>query len=95
MPKKEIKEEILALQSKHPRSLESGRPGNICSPGVFAVQMRVVPLGVVCFPHLSPAENNQRFVLIIQSGASSRAKHGGAYFSAVYGSIEDPMAKQK
>ena len=23
----------------------------------------------------------------IQSGASSRAKHGGAYFSAVYGSI--------
>ena len=29
---------------------------------------------------------------LIQSGASSRAKHGGAYFSAVYGSIEDPMA---
>ena len=28
----------------------------------------------------------------IQSGASSRAKHGGAYFSAVYGSIDDPMA---
>ena len=28
----------------------------------------------------------------IQSGASSRAKHGGAYFSGVYGSIEDPMA---
>ena len=28
----------------------------------------------------------------VQSGASSRAKHGGAYFSAVYGSIEDPMA---
>ena len=23
---------------------------------------------------------------------SSRAKHGGAYFSAVYGYIEDPMA---
>ena len=28
----------------------------------------------------------------VQSGASSQAKHGGAYFSAVYGSIEDPMA---
>ena len=27
-----------------------------------------------------------------QSGASSLAKHGGAYFSAVYGSIEDPVA---
>ena len=25
----------------------------------------------------------------VQSGASSRAKHGGAYFSAVSGSIED------
>ena len=30
--------------------------------------------------------------LLLQSGASSRAKHGGAYFSAVFGSIEDPMA---
>ena len=28
----------------------------------------------------------------LQSGASSRAKHGGAYFSAVYGSIQDPIA---
>ena len=28
----------------------------------------------------------------VQSGASSQAKHGGAYFSAVYGSIEDPLA---
>ena len=28
----------------------------------------------------------------LQSGASSQAKHGGAYFSAVYESIEDPMA---
>ena len=28
----------------------------------------------------------------LQSGASSQAKHGGAYFSAVYGSIEDPLA---
>ena len=30
--------------------------------------------------------------LNLQSGASSQAKHGGAYFSAVYGSIEDPLA---
>ena len=28
----------------------------------------------------------------LQSGASSLAKHGGAYFSAVRGSIEDPIA---
>ena len=30
--------------------------------------------------------------LYIQFGASSRAKHGGAYFSAVRGSIKDPIA---
>ena len=29
---------------------------------------------------------------LIQSGASSLAKHGGAYFSAVSGSIKDPIA---
>ena len=28
----------------------------------------------------------------VQSGASSHAKHGGAYFSAVRGSIKDPIA---
>ena len=28
----------------------------------------------------------------LQSGASSHAKHGGAYFSAVRGSIKDPIA---
>ena len=28
----------------------------------------------------------------IQSGRSSLAKHGGAYFSAVNGSIKDPIA---
>ena len=27
----------------------------------------------------------------VQSGASSLAKRGGAYFSVVYGSIEDPL----
>ena len=31
------------------------------------------------------------YFYILQSGASSLAKHGGAYFSAVYGSIEDPI----
>ena len=30
--------------------------------------------------------------MMIQSGASSPAKQGGAYFSAVYGSIQDPIA---
>ena len=29
---------------------------------------------------------------ILQSGESSPAKHGGAHFSAVYGSIKDPIA---
>ena len=28
----------------------------------------------------------------LTSGASSQAKHGGAYFSAVSGSIKDPIA---
>ena len=28
----------------------------------------------------------------IQSGRSSLAKHGGAYFSAVYGFMKDPIA---
>ena len=28
----------------------------------------------------------------VRSGASSLAKHGGAYFSAVCGSIQDPIA---
>ena len=32
------------------------------------------------------------FLNCIQSGASSLAKHGGAYFSAVYESIQDPIA---
>ena len=29
---------------------------------------------------------------LVQSGASSLAKQGGAYFSAVCGSIQDPIA---
>ena len=35
---------------------------------------------------------NPKTVMCVQSGASSLAKHGGAYFSAIYGSIEDPVA---
>ena len=38
----------------------------------------------------SPAESI--FMWLLQSGASSQAKHGGAFFSAVKGSIEDPIA---
>ena len=30
--------------------------------------------------------------LFLQSGASSRAKNGGAYFSVVTGSIHNPIA---
>ena len=36
--------------------------------------------------------NTRTGSLGLQSGRSSLAKHGGAYFSAVYGSIEDPIA---
>ena len=34
----------------------------------------------------------ERSSYAVQSGASSLAKHGGAYFSAVCGSIQDPIA---
>ena len=37
-------------------------------------------------------DRSQSIFYFIQSGASSLAKHGGAYFSAVYGSIQDPIA---
>ena len=33
-----------------------------------------------------------RSLIKIQSGRSSLAKHGGAYFSAVYGFMKDPIA---
>ena len=36
--------------------------------------------------------SNPNKIRIIQSGASSQAKHGGAYFSAVTGSTQDPIA---
>ena len=35
---------------------------------------------------------NQFICNDLQSGASSQAKNGGAYFSAVSGSIKDPIA---
>ena len=35
---------------------------------------------------------DQNVQVQVQSGASSPAKHGDAYFSAVYGSIQDPIA---
>ena len=38
------------------------------------------------------SQDSQKFLGFIQSGASSRAKHGGAYFLAVIGSIKDPIA---
>ena len=40
----------------------------------------------------SNKKNQLDLLSIVQSGASSLAKHGGAYFSAVYGSIKDPIA---
>ena len=40
-------------------------------------------------PHQGGQHHHQAFFKIVQSGASSLAKQGGAYFSAVYGSIED------
>ena len=44
--------------------------------------------------HTETLHEKQRipFSECIQSGASSQAKHGGAYFSAIRGSIEDPIA---
>ena len=37
-------------------------------------------------------ECNECLCKNVQSDASSPAKHGGAYFSAVYGSTQDPIA---
>ena len=39
-----------------------------------------------------PGTLQAKYLDCIQSGASSLAKHGGAYFSAVYGFIQDPIA---
>ena len=38
----------------------------------------------------NPSPQQER--LSLQSGRSSLAKHGGAYFSAVYGFMKDPIA---
>ena len=37
---------------------------------------------------MTQCQNSHR----LQSGASGLAKHGGAYFSAIYGSLQDPIA---
>ena len=42
--------------------------------------------------NINPEGKYEIFKREIQSGASSLAKHGGAYFSAVYGFIQDPIA---
>ena len=47
---------------------------------------------VRCKSELVDRPTQQTNTIDIQSGASSPAKHGGAYFSAVYGSIVDPAA---
>ena len=39
-----------------------------------------------------PGTLQAKYLDCIQSGASSLAKHGGAYFSAIYGYIQDPIA---
>ena len=45
----------------------------------------------VCFNKLIEHWDST-FLVQIQSGASNRAKIGGAYFSDVTGSIQDPIA---
>ena len=63
----------------------------------------MLPARLLCFPTLEDRlalvgeqlhcpSSGQLQIILLQSGASSQAKHGGAYFSAVYGSIEDPLA---
>ena len=42
--------------------------------------------------HANVTTGHLLFSYFLQSGASSLAKHRGAYFSAVYGSIQDPIA---
>ena len=41
---------------------------------------------------VSQIERQRALFEMVQSGASSLVKHGDAYFSAVYGSIQDPIA---
>ena len=46
-------------------------------------------------PNRRPNHKNAIFhekIICLQSGRSSLAKHGGAYFSAVYGFMKDPIA---
>ena len=63
---------------------KSDRESQSKQPTAFSVLMRFRGTNRNRF---SPTNGRE-----IQSGASSRAKHGGAYFSAVRGSIKDPIA---
>ena len=53
----------------------------------FRMKLRFIPPG-----NQTPKSKWFVFQVKVQSGASSRAKHGGAYFSAVRVSIKDPIA---
>ena len=54
--------------------------------------LKDIHVGQCHFKKDSVSISISNFVIVLPSGASSLAKHGGAYFSAVYGSIEDPVA---
>ena len=45
-----------------------------------------------CFPKFCYFCKKSFIIFLAQPGASSHAKNGGAYFSAVTGSIQDPIA---
>ena len=63
---------------------------------VFVLNFYHISISLVKSMRLSAAPHRAPlflvFFLVLQSGASSHAKHGGAYFSAVSGSIKDPIA---
>ena len=50
------------------------------------------PMAEIRISSMGGDRNTYQHINHIQSGASSRAKHGGAYFSPVRGSIKDPIA---
>ena len=61
----------------------------LLAPPVFYSAIGTTTSILFCCTHCQLAST---FDFQLQSGASSLAKHGGAYFSAVYGSIQDPIA---
>ena len=50
---------------------------------MFSASLSEDSLGRVC--------GEKVYNIYVQSGRCSRAKHGGAYFSAVYGFMKDPI----